>query len=169
MVDQAGAYAYNSWWQFRADSWSRLEEATGRIVTALRRTKPVNNSMTDAVHAQCAALAPLEQFWAFPGHAAFGVVQELAAAGAWQRLGRLVARINRALVTESYRIGSFEDIAQGEHRDDSEDLIVSTSHHDPFSRPYFEVLVVETMSPKQEQRLREEVHTWRRPGDRFYL
>jgi arginine decarboxylase len=167
MVDQAGAYAYNSWWQFRADSWSRLEEATGRIVTALRRTKPVDNSMTDAVHAQCAALAPLEQFWAFPGHTAFGVVQELAAAGAWERLGRLVARINRALVTESYRIGSFDDIAQGEHRDDSEDLIVSTSHHDPFSRPYFEVLVVETMSPKQEQRLREEVHTWRRPGDRF--
>ena len=31
MVDQAGAYAYNSWWQFRADSWSRLEEATARI------------------------------------------------------------------------------------------------------------------------------------------
>jgi arginine decarboxylase len=167
MVDQAGADAYNSWWQFRADSWSRLEEATGRIVTALRRVKPIDHSMTDAVHAECAALAPLEQFWAFPGHAAFGIVQELAAAGAWERLARLVARINRALVTESYRTGSLDDIAQGEHRDDSEDLIVSSSQHDPFSRPYFEVLVVEAMSPAQEQRLREEVHTWRRPGDPF--
>ena len=167
MVDQASADAYNSWWQFRADSWSRLEEATGRIVTALRRVKPIDQSMTDAVHAECAALAPLEQFWAFPGHVAFGVVQELAAAGAWERLARLVARINRALVTESYRIGSLDDIAQGEHRDDSEDLIVSSSQHDPFSRPYFEVLVVETMSPAQEQHLREEVHSWRRPGDPF--
>ncbi len=62
MVDQAGADAYNSWWQFRADSWSRLEEATGRIVTALRRSKPIDRSMTDAVHTECAALAPLEQF-----------------------------------------------------------------------------------------------------------
>jgi arginine/lysine/ornithine decarboxylase len=167
MVDRAGADAYNSWWQFRADSWSRLEEASGRIVTALRRVKPIDHSMTDAVHAECAALAPLEQFWAFPGHTAFGVVQELAAAGAWERLARLVARINRALVTESYRIGSLDDIAQGEHRDDSEDLIVISSQHDPFSRPYFEVLVVETMSPAQEQRLREEVHSWRRPGDPF--
>ncbi len=167
MVDQASADAYNSWWQFRADSWSRLEEATGRIVTALRRVKPIDQSMTDAVHAECAALAPLEQFWAFPGHAAFSVVQELAAAGAWERLARLVARINRALVTESYRLGSLDEIAQGEHRDDSEDLILSSSQHDPFSRPYFEVLVVETMSPAQEQRLREEVHTWRRPGDPF--
>jgi arginine decarboxylase len=167
MVDQAGADAYNSWWQFRADSWSRLEEATGRIVTALRRVKPIDQSMTDAVHTQCAALAPLEQFWAFPGHAAFGVVQELAAVGAWERLARLVARINRALVTESYRTGSLDDIAQGEHRDDSEDLIVSSSQHDPFSRPYFEVLVVETMSQAHEQRLREEVHSWRRPGDPF--
>ena len=95
MVDQASADAYNSWWQFRADSWSRLEEATGRIVTALRRVKPIDQSMTDAVHAECAALAPLEQFWAFPGHAAFSVVQELAAGGAWERLARLVARINR--------------------------------------------------------------------------
>jgi hypothetical protein len=105
MGDQAGAYAYNSWWQFRADSWSRLEEATGRIVTALRRGKPIDRDITDAVHMECAALAPLEQFWAFPGHAAFGLVQELAAAGAWERLGRIVARINRALVTESYRTG----------------------------------------------------------------
>ena len=167
MVDQASADAYNSWWQFRADSWSRLEEATGRIVTALRRVKPIDQSMTDAVHTECAALAPLEQFWAFPGHVAFGVVQELAAAGSWERLARLVARINRALVTESYRTGFLDDIAKGEHRDDSEDLIVSSSQHDPFSRPYFEVLVVETMSPAQEQHLREEVHSWRRPGDPF--
>ena len=50
MVDQAGAYAYNSWWQFRADSWSRLEEATGRIVTALRRIKPI-----DQQHDRCCA------------------------------------------------------------------------------------------------------------------
>ena len=167
MVDQTGAYAYNSWWQFRADSWSRLEEATGRIASSLRRGKPIDHDMTDAVHAACAALAPLEQFWAFPGHAAFGVVQELAATGAWERLARLVARINRALVTESYRMGSLGDIARVEHRDDSVDLIFSTSQHDPFSRPYFEVLVIEGMSPAQEQRLREEVHSWRRPGDRF--
>ncbi len=98
MVDRISASAYNSWWQFRADSWSRLEEAAGRIVTSLRRAKSIDQDMTDAVHAQCAALAPLEQFWAFPGHAAFGVVQELAAGGAWERLARMVARINRALV-----------------------------------------------------------------------
>ena len=167
MVDQTGAYAYNSWWQFRADSWSRLEEATRRVASSLRRGKPIDQDMTDAVHAACAALAPLEQFWAFPGHAAFGVVQEFASTGAWERLARLVARINRALVTESYRTGALGDIARVEHRDDSVDLIFSTSQHDPSSRPYFEVLVIEGMSPRQEQRLREEVHSWRRPGDRF--
>jgi arginine decarboxylase len=91
---------------------------------------------------------------------------ELAAAGSWERLARLVSRINRALVTESYRTGSLDDIAQGEHREDSEELVVGISH-DLLSRPYFEVLVVETMSPAQEERLREEVHSWRRPGDPF--
>src|SRR6478736_364454 len=166
MVDRISASAYNSWWQFRADSWSRLEEAAGRIVTSLRRAKSIDHDMTDAVHEQCAALAPLEQFWAFPGHAAFGVVQELAAGGAWERLARMVARINRALVTESYRSGSLDDISYGEHRDDTDDLIM-TGIYDHSRKPYFEVLVVETMSPAQEEQLREEVHTWRRPTDPF--
>src|SRR4249920_1359117 len=121
MVDQADAY--NSWWQFRNDSWSRLEEATARINSSRRRGSPIDEQMTEAVHEQCVALAPLEQFWAFPGHAAFGVVQELAAAGSWERLGRLVARIDRALVTESYRTGSLDDIAHAEHRADSEEMV----------------------------------------------
>ena len=166
MVDQAGAYAYNSWWQFRADSWSRLEEAAARIISSLRRSRPIDQQMTEAVHDACAALAPLEQFWAFPGHAAFGIVEELALAGSWERLARLVSRINRALVTESYRSGALDDIAQGEHREDSEEMLLGIAH-DPSSRPYFEVLVVETMSPAQEERLREEVRSWRRPGDPF--
>ncbi len=122
--------------------------------------------MIEAVHEQCAALAPLEQFWAFPGHAAFGIVQELAAAGSWERLGRLAARINRALVTESYRTGSLDDIAYAEHRADSEEMVFGVPH-DAFTRPYFEVLVVETMTPAQEEQLREEVRSWRRPGDPF--
>ena len=164
MVDQAGAY--NSWWQFRNDSWSRLEEATARINSSRRRGKPVDEQMTEAVHEQCVALAPLEQFWAFPGHAAFGVVQELAAAGSWERLGRVVPRIDRALVTESYRTGSLDDIAHAEHRADSEEMVFGVPH-DALSRPYFEVLVVETMTPAQEEQLREEVRSWRRPGDPF--
>jgi arginine/lysine/ornithine decarboxylase len=164
MVDQAGAY--NSWWQFRNDSWSRLEEATARINSSRRRGRPIDEQMIEAVHEQCVALAPLEQFWAFPGHAAFGVVQELAAAGSWERLGRLVARIDRALVTESYRTGSLDDIAHAEHRADSEEMVFGVPH-DAFSRPYFEVLVVETMTPAQEEQLREEVRSWRRPGDPF--
>ena len=166
MVDQTRADAYNSWWQFRNDSWSRLEEATARINSSRRRGKAIDKEMTDAVHEQCAALAPLEQFWAFPGHAAFGVVQELAAAGSWERLGRLVSRINRALVTESYRTGSLDNIAYAEHRADDDDMVFGVSHEHS-SRPYFEVLVVETMSPAQEEQLREEVHSWRRPGDPF--
>ena len=93
MVDQAGAYAYNSWWQFRADSWSRLEEATARIISSLRRSRPIDQDMTEAVHDACTALAPLEQFWAFPGHAAFGI-GGTGAAGSWERMARLESRSN---------------------------------------------------------------------------
>jgi arginine decarboxylase len=107
-----------------------------QLLTTAR--KAIEAEMTDAVHEQCAALAPLEQFWAFPGHVAFAVVQELAAAGGWERLGRLVARINRALVTESYRTGSLDSIAHAEHRADDDDIVFGVSQ-DQFTRPYFEV------------------------------
>ena len=77
-----------------------------------------------------------------------------------------MARINRALVTESYRSGSLDDIAYADHRAASEEMIFGVLH-DASGRPYFEVLVVETMTPAQEEQLREEVRSWRRPGDPF--
>ena len=77
----------------------------------------------------------------------------------------LVARINRALVTESYRSGAAWSVMD-EHDEVGPDE-TATGLASP-ARPYFEVLVVETLTPAQEQAaLREEVRSWRRPDDEF--
>ncbi len=158
----ARSRVYTSWWHFRADSWSRLEEAANRTVSAQRRDRPLDG-MADTIHAQCAVLAPIEQFWAFPGTDVFSRVQDLAAAGNYDRLARLVSSINRALVTESYRTGA--PAGEGEHEQPETELPLLDRA--TTTRPYFEVLVVETLTPAQERALREEVRSWRRPDDKF--
>jgi arginine decarboxylase len=58
------AHAYNSWSQFRADAWSRLEEASGRLLTALARGLPTDG-LIEAASELLDGLAPVEQYWAF--------------------------------------------------------------------------------------------------------
>jgi hypothetical protein len=31
MADNSSVRAYNSWWQVRSDTWSRLEETSGHV------------------------------------------------------------------------------------------------------------------------------------------
>ena len=79
-----------------------------------------------------------------------------------------VARINRALTTESYRSGDVDNAGA-----DELDMFPADPRqleHQPATqrdRPYFEVLVVEKMTEAQERALRNEVRRWRRPDDEF--
>ncbi len=160
----ATAEAYNSWEQARSDAWSRLEEVTARIAQLIPRGVSYGDLPASAA-SELALLQPLEQFWAYPGVVAFERVQELFTAGEYGPLARLVARINRALVTGSYRLG---ETLTGSVTADS-DLADPEYSVGPLwkTRPYFEVLVLETLTAAQEHQLREELRHWRRPDDPF--
>jgi arginine decarboxylase len=164
VVEISPAQAYNSWWQFRSDGWSRLEETSGRLANALLRGLPADG-MVEAASELIDGLAPIEQYWAFPGPEAFQRARDLLASGSYDRFARLVARINRALVTESYRRGGGGLSAEGDH--EQEEVDSPAADRAAVTRPYFEVLVVESLTRAQERKLREEVRTWRRPDDKF--
>ena len=90
------------------------------------------------------------------------------AAGQHDKFARTVTRINRALTTDSYRSGEF-DVAGLDEQDmfppdprQLEQQPASTRE-----QPYFEVLIVETMTEGQERALCKEVRSWRRPDDEF--
>ena len=70
--------------------------------------------MTLAVTELLEALTPVEQYWAFPGPELLRRVRDLFAAGAYDRFASLVARVNWALVTESYRAGTAWSLADGD-------------------------------------------------------
>ncbi|MGA7051040.1 MAG: ornithine decarboxylase [Mycobacterium sp.] len=160
-------HAYNSLWQVRGDSWCRLEEAADRL-TRPTTTGALKEKCVSACQEQLARLSTLEPYWAYPGSPQFARVQRLFAAGSYDKFGQAVARINRALSTESYRSGDVDNAGA-----DDLDMFPADPRqleHQPASqrdRPYFEVLVVERMTEDQERALRNEVRKWRRPDDEF--
>jgi arginine decarboxylase len=159
----AGQNAYNSLWQVRTDAWSALEECTAQLALAGAQQRPVEQ-LTDTVAEVLAVLAPIERFWAFPGMRAFFKMRRLFTTGKYDRCAAIVARINRALATDSYQ-GSQSWDADAE--DDAYDHEARSADQGRPQRPYFEVLVVEDMTEDQERALREEFRRWRRPDDQF--
>lgn len=148
MVDNSRAY--NSVWQLRGDAWCRLEEAADRLT----RTTTVGD-LKEQYAAICrellATLTPLEPYWAYPGALQFGMVQRLFNAGSYEKFAKTVARINRALTTESYRTGDIDNAGM-----DDTDMFPTdprTLEQQPVTRReqlYFEVLIVEKMTEAQE-------------------
>ena len=161
--DGAKRTAYNSLWQVRNDAWSSLEEATAHLAVAGSHQHPVER-LTETVTESLNVLGPIERFWAFPGAQAYQKVRRLFTAGKYDRCAALVARLNRALATDSYGGGQVWDLSAEE---DAYDRDTSPAERARADRPYFEVLVVEDMSEDQEHSLREELRRWRRPDDRF--
>jgi arginine decarboxylase len=160
-------HAYNTAWQFRADAWCRLEEASRRLSTAAARGNDLVD-LTALVEGLLHQLRPFERYWAFPGIHVFGQTARLFATGAYELFGRTVAKINRALVTESYRSGVLASLLEGEDEtlttDDAAGDVLSLRRH---TRPYFEMLIVATMTEAEERALRNEIHSRRRPDDAF--
>ena len=102
-----GSNAYNSLWQVRNDAWSRLEESTSQLALACSQQRPVEQ-LTEAVAESLDVLGPIERFWAFPGLPAYQKVRRLFAAGKYDRCATVVARLNRALASDSYRGQSWD-------------------------------------------------------------
>jgi arginine decarboxylase len=159
--------AYNSVWQMRGDAWCRLEEAADRLTrpttTGVRREQ-----YTAACAELLAQLTPLEPYWAYPGTPQFAKLQRLFAGGHLDKFARAVARINRALTTESYRTGNVDTAGLDDH--DAFPADPRQLEQQPLTtreQLYFEVLIVESMTETQERALRNEVRSWRRPDDEF--
>jgi arginine decarboxylase len=142
--------AYNSLWQLRADAWSSLEESAAQLTLAGAQQRSVRQ-LAETVARLLNVLEPMERFWAFPGTRAFQEVRRLFTAGKYGRFAAVIARINRALVTDSYRGGQPEDLGGEDDAYDGDARPVEQGRPD---RPYFEVLVVEDMSEAQERSLR---------------
>ncbi|GAA4391081.1 aminotransferase class I/II-fold pyridoxal phosphate-dependent enzyme [Tsukamurella soli] len=162
-----GPRAYNTVWQMRSDAWCRLEEAA-EVLTAPAEPQE-RERQVEAVAELLRHLTPVEPYWAFPGTLQFAKIARRFAAGDYSKFARAVARVNRALTTDSYRRGDVDDLSQ---EDSGQRGIGDFATGDPDApaapdRLYFEVLVVDSLTEEQERTLRQELRNWRRADADF--
>lgn len=156
---------YSSAIQLRSDRWSALREASGALLR--------NPSAAEAAQLKSGIrdlfedLAMMEAYWAFPGMQAFTQMRRHFELGKLDDLSFAVNRVTRALTTGAYRRRSIPLERDSIDEDEQDD----EAHHSPemraLSKPYFEVLIVDSVNEHQERWLKSNVTSMRRSEDPF--
>jgi arginine decarboxylase len=158
----ANPKAYNSLWQFKADAWSSLEDAAVQLNLTCSGGVPAETSVRPVTEL-LEVLSQVERYYAFPGMRELQRLRRTFTDGKYDQFAGMVAAINRAFVTDSYRVGQLAEAG-------SEDRAADHGGHPDHAsgrRPYFEVLVVEDMGEEEERSLRRELRRCRRRDDQF--
>ncbi|MFZ4287579.1 decarboxylase [Variovorax sp. HJSM1_2] len=154
--------------QYYAASEARVDEwrVLSRLAKSLDGRGPDAGALSEIQH-RMRLLQPIEDLHAYPGAALLEQVVDRLKRGEWAAFHRMVTRISSALLTNAYR----EDLAAWALDDETEtvvgDVLPPAQSHAQTRRPYFEVLVVSPMAPKQWSSLREMFRRLRRTEDEF--
>jgi arginine decarboxylase len=156
---------YYSATQLRSDRWSALREVTG----SLARNAPATISANDRAKAEALfeSLALIEPYWAFPGMAAFDHLRRLLDHNSFEDLSFAVHRAARALTTGAYRRRSVPLERDGHDKEEHDDEALLSPEARALTKPYFEVLIVDSVSDQQERWLKSNVLRMRRTEDPF--
>jgi len=156
---------YSSAIQLRSDRWSALREATSALTSSPDAFDIIE--LRESVEELFDSLETMEAYWAFPGKQAFTLIRRQFEQGKLDDVSFSVNRITRALTTGAYRSRTIpleRDSVDQEERDDE-------AHQSPeeraLAKPYFEVLIVDSVNEHQEHWLRTNVTSMRRPEDQF--
>lgn len=154
---------HRSVWEMRADGWINLVDDLSRLA-ALSRDAGEYDSRMGRVRQILKALAPVESYWVFPGARVFGELRNWVERGELARAHQAARRIHRMLAAQTYR---HESVALDGDGDLPSQIESDSERQAQLSRPYFEVLIVDEMSPAEEDALRRRVQRKRNPEDDF--
>lgn len=158
--------------QLRTDSWKRLKNDAKRLADAVVEGRD-HERLKQKVGDGLALLEPIESYWAFPSRQDFQYLYELFDGGEYDRLSKVCARVNRTLTSLSYRhkpISLASTDSGIDAVDDSEDFSDAYQEREGqnyLNRPYFEVLIVDNISPREEEALKIGLRKMRRIEDKF--
>ena len=160
--------AYHNASQLRADGWNRLKHNAARLAETAGRQGKIG-SLRTAVDNDLHLLEPVESYWAFPGKESMARLWQLFRQGNYPGLAQATARLNRALASESYRsrVGRGEASLLDDEKEEDEPEEATPAEDLAPTRPYFEVLIVDGISAREERELRAGLHRMRRADDSF--
>lgn len=175
MTESETAYTalgfYHKISQLRNDTWNALKRDLGRLVKATEESEI--RHLVKAVDVKLTRLEIIEDYHAFPSKEDFHHVWTLFDAGEYALLEKVVKRLVRALISESYRRRHVDLSGNDSESEDLEtlDALAQLRRGHPASnssaQPYFELLIVDAMSLQEEEVVREAFHALRRPEDKF--
>jgi arginine decarboxylase len=153
----------------RMDAWNRVRDSGRRLAQAQRSGEDLA-PWREAVQGGLETLRPYEPYWAFPGLRTFEKLEAFFQQDAYEAFARHVTRIVELLVKDSYRRIDLSVSRLSEYAD-----LVNVSRvveaicqdTETESRPYFEVLLVDNLTPQQESELRLQLRSFRDPDDEF--
>lgn len=156
--------------RLRTDNWNRLREHARRLRRLAPDTRD-HRSISESCLEIFEALEPVEEYFAFPGKLALAGLRRMFDQGRYETFAQQTIRLGRLLTSHSYRK---IDLA-GLNITDYSDLLtianLSESLHNlasgDESRPYFEVLILDDLSLKEEIELRARLRSLRRADDEF--
>ncbi|HEY1543039.1 MAG TPA: decarboxylase [Xanthobacteraceae bacterium] len=114
-----------------------------------------------------AAIAVIEEFFAYPGPHLMAALRDTAAAGEPNAALTLARRIATSLATRSFRHHESDWLAQAEDQETLPDVLPPTLGRGEAQRPYFETLIVTGAPAPQWPSLCTEWRRLRRPLDAF--
>jgi arginine decarboxylase len=155
--------------RLRSDTWDELKNATGRIRELLRNGREYDRCLA-RIRAALELLRPIESYWAFPGKRVHRECERLLERQDFDQLGIYLARVVRALVSDSYRrrdLAALSRVEYGESIEGPSETELDGSSRDDDSRPYFEVLLVDDVEEDEERELKMALLNLRRSEDPF--
>ncbi|MDQ2696842.1 MAG: aminotransferase class I/II-fold pyridoxal phosphate-dependent enzyme [Pseudomonadota bacterium] len=162
--------SYHSVMALRMDGWSHLKTNAKRLAEVAAQGRDVE-ALKRKVANGLGLLEPIDSYWAFPSRQHFDYLHAVFEDGDYDSLNRAVARINRALSSQAYRRRSISLTAEEEPESQEEgDEYADVAARDRLAylnRPYFEVLVVDDITPREEEALKAGLRKMRRAEDKF--
>ena len=154
--------------QLRYDTWQNAKAHSASIAAIAARGGDVTRQR-EQLREELLTLKGIEDYTAFPSKDDFRFLWRLFEAGDHVGLARVIGKLVRALVGQTYRRRHI-DLTEDELDDEAGDEIEML--RDPRDlgqtvRPYFEVLVVDQLTPQEEGAIRSGFRRVRRTEDRF--
>ncbi|GGX86159.1 amino acid decarboxylase [Litchfieldella qijiaojingensis] len=157
--------------QLRADTWNALKRDLGKLVRL--DDEGQRRNLVKAMDVKLTRLEIIEDYHAFPSKEDFRHLWTLYDREEFVLLEKVVKRLVRALISESYRrrhVDLSEIDADAEDLETMDALAQLRRGHpasNSAAQPYFELLIVDAMSQQEEEVVREAFHNMRRPEDKF--
>jgi len=148
--------------QLRLESWNELKSECSHLETLKRNTSD-SVKQKELVKSLFKKLETIESYFALPGISRMGMLQDMLDKNEFTSLAHKITEITKLLVSDKYR--SNPDIFDDEEING--ELIENSGNIETKSRNYFEVLFVEDISLKEEQKLKSDLNEVSTENDQF--